>query len=52
MGEVEQRAGGHHRVVGVTSGFDGGQKDGVYGLDLRQMWKQLLCFISAKLWTL
>lgn len=36
VGEVEQRAGGHHPVIGVASRPGGGQKNGVHRLDLRE----------------
>lgn len=45
VGEVEYRTCGHHRVIDVTSGLDGSQKDGINRLDLRQMRKQLFCII-------
>lgn len=41
MGEVEQRTGGHHRVVGVAAALGGRQEAGIERLDLRQMRRQL-----------
>lgn len=47
VGEVEQRTRGRHRVTGIAPRLDGGQEDGVHGLDLRQTRRQLFCVIWA-----
>lgn len=50
VGEVEQRAGGHHWVITITVGLDSSHKSSIYRLDLRgNSWSHTVTFIREQL---